>query len=173
MYNHAAKIYVNKDEYDGGYETSSLQSYFPNHGKDDEIEDFGHGGSDFYSMYFFVKKILGDKNADTIDVYEALDMFLPGLFAYRSILNGGIPVAIPNLRKKEEREAWRNDTSCTDPKVAGTMLWPTMSSGTPDIPKEVYEYMAMLWANECAKTEGTYRQKALTQGSRRDNKNRK
>ena len=165
MYNHAAKIFVNTDEYDGGYETGSLRSYFPDHGMGDKIENFGHGGSDFYSMYFFVKKILGDKDADTIDIYEALDMFLPGLFAYRSILAGGIPVAIPNLRNKEEREVWRHDTACTDPKVAGDMLWPTMSAGTPDIPKEIYEYMAMLWAQECTRTEGTYRRVALTQGS--------
>lgn len=30
-----------------------------------------------------------------------------------------------------------------------------MSAGTPDIPMEVYAYMAQLWAEECAKTEGT------------------
>lgn len=42
---------------------------------------YGHGGSDFYTMYNFVEKILGNSEADVIDVYEALDMFLPGLFA--------------------------------------------------------------------------------------------
>ena len=131
----------------------------------DKATGFGHGGSDFYSMYYFIKKILGDEDADTIDVYEALDMFLPGLFAYRSILAGGVSVAVPNLRNKEERDLWRNDTACTDPKAAGDMLLPTMAGGTPDIPMEVYEYMAKLWEEECQKTEGTYRQAALTQGS--------
>lgn len=38
-------------------------------------------------MYHFTEKILGNPEADTIDVYEALEMFLPGMFAYRSILN--------------------------------------------------------------------------------------
>jgi hypothetical protein len=47
------------------------------------------------------------------------------------------------------------------------MLLPTMAAGTPDIPMEVYDYMAQLWAEECAKTEGTYRQAALTQGSKK------
>jgi hypothetical protein len=46
------------------------------------------------------------------------------------------------------------------------MLIPTFSKGTPDIPKEVYDYQAQLWAEECAKTEGTYRTAALTQGSK-------
>ena len=168
MDGHIAKIYVNKDEYDGGYETGSLRSYFPDHGMTDRAEGFGHGGSDFYSMYYFINKILGDKNADTIDVYEALDMFLPGLFAYRSILAGGITVKIPNLRNKEERDIWRNDTACADPKAAGDMLWPTMSAGTPDIPQAVYDRQAQLWAEECAKTEGTYRTAALSQGSKQE-----
>ena len=163
---HVSKLYVNKDEYDGGYETESLHSYFPEHAPQDEVEGFGHGGSDFFSMYYFIQKILGDETADTIDVYEALDMFLPGLFAYRSVLAGGIPMTVPNLRNKEERETWRNDTVCTDPKTAGEMLVPTFSAGLPEIPQEVYERQAALWAEECSKTEGTYRQAALTQGSK-------
>ena len=110
--------------------------------------------------------VRGNPEADTIDVYEALDMFLPGLFAYRSILAGGIPMEVPNLRNKEEREIWRHDTTCTDPKAAGDMLIPTLSSGTPDIPQAVYDRQAQLWAEECAKTEGTYRTAALSQGSK-------
>ena len=144
MDGHIGKIYVNKDEYDGGYETGSLRSYFPDYGMKDRAEGFGHSGSDFYSMYFFIQKILGDESADTIDVYEAMDMFLPGMFAYRSILAGGVPMQIPNLLNRVDRDLWRNDTACTDPKVAGDMLWPTMSAGTPDIPMEVYAYMAQL-----------------------------
>ena len=166
MDGHVSKIYVNRDEYDGGYETGSLRSYFPEHAPADDVQGFGHGGSDFFSMYYFIKRILGDETADTIDVYEALDMFLPGLFAYRSILAGGIPMAVPNLRNKEEREIWRNDTACTDPKAAGDMLLPNFAAGTPEIPREIYEYQAALWAAECEKTEGTYRQAALTQGSK-------
>ena len=166
MDGHIAKIYINKDEYDGGYETSTLRSYFPDHGMSDKAAGFGHGGSDFYSMYFFINKILGDENADTIDVYEALDMFLPGLFAYRSVLAGGVSMPVPNLRNKEEREKWRNDTACTSKKAAGDMLLPTFSKGTPEIPKEVYDRMLKLWEEECQKTEGTYRTAALTQGSK-------
>lgn len=160
------KIYVNSDEYSGGYETATLESYHPTHGMEDKIQGFGHGGSDFYSMYHFVERLLGNKNANTIDVYEALDMFLPGLFAYRSILDGGIPKEIPNLRDKSIRDFWRNDTACTDPKAAGDMLLPTFSKGTPEIDDGVYEHMKKLWDEECAKTEGTYRTQAFKQGSK-------
>jgi predicted dehydrogenase len=166
MDGHIGKLYVNKDEYDGGYETESLRSYFPQHAPEGEVEGFGHGGSDFFSMYYFIKKILGDEDADTIDVYEALDMFLPGLFAYRSVMAGGIPLELPNLRDKAERDKWRHDTTCTDPKAAGDMLLPTFSKGTPEIPQEVYDRMEHLWNEECGQTEGTYRSAALSQGSK-------
>ena len=166
MDGHIGKLYINKDEYDGGYETGSLNAVFPQHAPEGEVEGFGHGGSDFFSMYYFIKKILGDEDADTIDVYEALDMFLPGLFAYRSVMAGGIPLELPNLRDKAERDKWRNDTTCTDPKAAGDMLLPTFSKGTPEIPQEVYDRMAKLWNEECGQTEGTYRSAALSQGSK-------
>jgi hypothetical protein len=93
-------------------------------------------------------------------------MFLPGLFAYRSILAGGIPMAIPNLRNREEREKWRSDTACTDPKAAGDMLLPNFAAGEPEIPREVYDYQAALWAAERERGEGTYRVAALSQGSK-------
>ena len=166
MDGHIGKLYINKDEYDGGYETGSLNAVFPQHAPEGEVEGFGHGGSDFFSMYYFIKKILGDEDADTIDVYEALDMFLPGLFAYRSVMAGGIPMELPNLRDKAERDKWRQDTTCTDPKAAGDMLLPTFSKGTPEIPREVYDRMEQLWNEECGKAEGTYRSAALSQGSK-------
>ena len=166
MDGHIGKLYINKDEYDGGYETGSLNAVFPQHAPEGEVEGFGHGGSDFFSMYYFIKKILGDEDADTIDVYEALDMFLPGLFAYRSVMAGGIPLELPNLRDQAERDKWRHDTTCTDPKAAGDMLLPTFSKGTPEIPQEVYDRMAKLWNEECSQTEGTYRSAALSQGSK-------
>ena len=163
---HIGKLYINKDEYDGGYETGSLNAVFPQHAPEGEVAGFGHGGSDFYSMYHFCEKIKGNPEADTIDVYEALDMFLPGLFAYRSVMAGGIPMELPNLRDKSQRDKWRNDTTCTDPKAAGDMLLPTFSKGTPEIPQEVYDRMERLWNEECGKTEGTYRTAALNQGSK-------
>jgi len=117
--------------------------------------DMGHGGSDFYTMDNFIARINGDTEADTIDIYEALDMSLVGMFAYRSILAGSIPMEIPNLRLKEEREKWRNDTACTDPKVAGDMLLPTQKGGTPVIAPEVYEHQRYLWKKDL-EAKGSY-----------------
>ena len=165
---HINKIYVDFDEYSGGYDTAKSESYEPVRDMDDKVSGFGHGGADFYSMYHFVEKILGNPNADTIDVYEALDMFLPGMFAFRSILGGNKSVDIPNLRNKDEREKWRGDTACTDPAVAGDMLLPTFSKGTPEIDDSVYEYVRKKWEKECeSKKPNNYRAAAFSQGSKK------
>ncbi|MBQ7638846.1 MAG: hypothetical protein IJS90_08100, partial [Clostridia bacterium] len=76
---------------------------------------------------------------------EALDMFLPGMFAFRSILDNGREMAIPDLRDPAQRDKWRNDTACTDPNAAGDMLLPTCRGGTPDIPAEIYNEVRKKW----------------------------
>jgi len=161
------RIYINCDEHVGDYAKTKPETYEPTYNVLADTKGYGHGGSDFYSMYFFVEKVLGRKDADTIDVYEAMDMFLPGMFAYRSILKGGIPMEIPNLRDKAVREQWRNDTACTDPKAAGDMLLPTFSKGTPDIDDGVYAHMKQLWDAECESGEGNYRSSAFHQGAKK------
>jgi hypothetical protein len=97
-----------------------------------------HGSSDYIIMDNFVKAIKGQP-AEIIDVYEAMDMFLPGMFAYFSILDNNSRMLIPNLRLLEERNRYRNDTRCVDPAKAGDMLIPSYSKGTIDVPDEVYE----------------------------------
>lgn len=161
-----SQLYVNYDTFSGDYGNDQYESYRPQPRIDVDLDGYAHGGSDFFSIYNFAEKIRGNKEADTIDVYEALDMCLPGLFAYRSILNGGIPMEIPNLRDKSIRDRWRNDTTCTDPRIAGDMLIPTFSKGTPQIDDGVYEHMGELWRQECANSEGTYRAQAFAQGSK-------
>ena len=149
-------IHTDLDEYpDQNQHTHDcMESYQPASKYAAEEAAFGHGGSDFHSMLNFIKKIQGDPEADTIDVYEALDMFLPGLFAYRSILAGSIPMEIPNLRDKAVRDHYRNDTACTDPKVAVDQLQPTCSLGTPEIDAKVYDIVKQRWAEEFAAGKG-------------------
>ena len=161
------RIYVNADAYSGEYARRDVLSYAPAEKNAPESAAFGHGGSDYYSMYNFVRRILGDTNADTIDVYEAMDMFLPGLFAYRSILKGGVSVQIPDPRDPAQREKWRNDTACTDPAVALDSLLPTCSAGTPEIDGSVYEKMYRLWRKDFTADDG-YTNAALTQGSKKE-----
>jgi hypothetical protein len=109
----------------------------------------GHGGSDFYTMHYFLEKILGKpEGAESLDVYQALDMGLPGLLAYRSILNGNIPVEVPDLRDKAVREKYRNDHFCTNPKADPANRLPLCSFGSPDVPDSVYEKVRKMWEEE-------------------------
>lgn len=158
-------IYVKTDEYDGEHTDRPAKSYDPIGENAEASAAFGHGGSDFYSMYNFVERILGDENADTIDVYEALDMFLPGMFAFRSILNNGQRMEIPDLRDKSIRDKWRNDTACVDPKVAGDQLLPTCASGTPQIDDSVYEAVKHKWDEAQRTGNDNYLKAVYTQGA--------
>lgn len=109
--------------------------------------DAGHGGGDFYELHFFFRAILGDKEAlaQCIDVYMAVDMCIPGILAYRSICNGNISIDIPNLRDPKERDAYRNDTFCSFPDIAGDMWVPNNIHDTTPIPDSVYDEVRKLW----------------------------
>ncbi len=157
-----AQLYVNSDDAPGAYETAIRESYRPVFEDAKKAEVFGHGGSDYYAMDNFIQKLQGVENADTIDVYEALDMALSGMFGFFSALEGGKEMEIPNLRNAQEREKWRGDKRCTDPKVAGHQLLPTTAKGTPEIPAEVYEGVQKKW--EVEKNGGEYLEKVYAQG---------
>ena len=112
-------------------------------------QNAGHGGSDYFTTKYFIKALAGDKEAlaNTIDVYTAVDMCICGILAFRSMVNGGVSVKVPNLRNPEERDAYRNDTFCSDARVAGDMYVPANFADedkTP-IPDEVYEEVRRRW----------------------------
>lgn len=142
--NDIERLYVNLDPAENDY-SGVAENYLPKDELSEQAHHFGHGGSDFYSLYYFFQYLLGDPAADIIDVYEALDMFLPGLYAYRSILQGGIPIDIPNLRDPRQRELVRHDVACTDPRVAKDQLLPCYSKGNPEIPQETYDRLRAEW----------------------------
>ncbi len=108
-----------------------------------------------YLLEYFIDAICGDKAAEAkgINLYQALDMSLPGLMAYRSILNGSMPMNLPNFRDKAAREIFRGDNTCTDPSVAsGDQLQPSCSTATEEIPDSVYEREAALYAEQQQKS---------------------
>ena len=107
----------------------------------------GHGGGDFFTTYFFIQNILGDEEAkkNCIDVYQAIDMCIPGILAYRSIVNGNTPQEVPDLRIKEERDKYRNDTFCTAKDVAGDMYVSPNTQEDIEIPDSVYEMVRDKW----------------------------
>ena len=85
----------------------------------DLAESAGHGGGDFWELYYFARQVLTGEKAPW-DVYSACDVTLAGIMAYRSGQKGGEPMTIPDFRKPEVREQYRNDNEAMqrpfDPK---------------------------------------------------------
>jgi predicted dehydrogenase len=68
----------------------------------------GHGGGDFYAVFFFLEA-LRSNTSPPIDVYRACDFTLPGILAYRSSVEGGKCLEVPDFRDPAMRERYRND----------------------------------------------------------------
>jgi predicted dehydrogenase len=68
----------------------------------------GHGGGDFWVLYHFARQILEGVPAP-FDVYTAADCTIPGLLAYRSSVEEGRALHVPDLRDPAQREAYRDD----------------------------------------------------------------
>ncbi len=71
-------------------------------------EKTGHAGGDFWVLYYFAREIL-EGISSPFDIYTSADCTIPGILAYRSQIEGGKPYDIPDLRKKRERDRYRND----------------------------------------------------------------
>ena len=71
-------------------------------------EKMGHGGGDFFVLYYFARQILFGEKAPW-DIHSAADVTIPGILALRSSQNGGKPYDVPDFRKLTERNKWRDD----------------------------------------------------------------
>jgi len=58
----------------------------------------GHGGGDYFEIREFVDCVINGTKPP-VDVYDALDMTVPGLVSEESINKGGIPIPVPDFRK--------------------------------------------------------------------------
>ena len=57
----------------------------------------GHGGGDYFEVREFVDSIINDTKSP-IDIYESLDMTVPGLISEVSINRDSISVEVPDFR---------------------------------------------------------------------------
>ena len=75
----------------------------------------GHGGLDLKLAKCFVETVL-QNNVSPIDVYRCIEYALPGIIASKSAELGGVPLEIPDFRRKP---------------FSGTIFWDTV--GLPDV----------------------------------------
>lgn len=68
----------------------------------------GHGGGDFWVLYYFARQIFTGEPAPW-NVYASCDVTIPGIQAFRSALQGGKPMEVPDFRDKAARDRYRDD----------------------------------------------------------------
>ena len=139
-------LYSNYDSIEGAFDGKPKKSQ-PRDELADRGEGLGHARSDYYPMHWFIEACKGNKDAKIINVYQAIDMTLPGIYAYYSILDGGKPKDIPDLRNVEERDAVRNDD-----RRPGREL-PSYSKTKLDIDDAVYDKIKKLYQEKIKETK--------------------
>lgn len=72
------------------------------------IGNAGHGGGDFFVIREFFNCIREGKSHQ-FDAYFASAMASVAILAHRSIMEGSMPFDVPDFRKAEDREKFRND----------------------------------------------------------------
>ncbi len=147
-----SRVYLNLDREEGITEKNAITG-IPEHTMSEMAKAHGHGGSDFYCLHNALDYIAGDRGADVINVYEALDMWMCGFFGYLSVLSGGMPMVIPDLHNAAVREEFRHDNRCTDPRVGGNQTLPSYSKGNPYIPDAIYDIRRIEWEDKHKKID--------------------
>jgi len=83
----------------------------------------GHAGSDFWLGYYFAEAIRNGTQP-IFDVYDGCAMSAVGICGWKSALDGGKEVEIPNFRDKAAREKYREDNFCPVHTYPGTRWIP-------------------------------------------------
>lgn len=111
-------IYLGANGRCSGYE---VKPEWPELG--DIAEKTGHGGGDFWELYYFARQILTGEKAPW-DIYSSCDVCLAGIMSVRSQQQGGIPVEVPDFRDPAVREKYRHDDFIQDHFDPATYLFP-------------------------------------------------
>jgi predicted dehydrogenase len=129
-----------------GQETETVyQPDWPEHA--DLARQAGHGGGDFWTNFEFATAIRTGQQP-FLDVYRGVAMSSVGILAWKSALNDGAPLEVPNFRDEASRSRFENDTASPFPthtKMGYESLPPSLL-GTPTpseqgvaLAKEVWE----------------------------------
>ena len=104
------KIMLRYNDWHKPEDKEHVNFYMPQwQGEDKElIEKAGHGGGDFCIIREFLKSIR-EGYQHPFDVYFATRMASVAILGHRSLLEFGVPYDIPDFRKKEDRDRYRDD----------------------------------------------------------------
>ncbi len=89
---------------------------WPEHG--DLARQAGHGGGDFWTCLHFANAIRSGQ-PPFLDVYRGVAMSSVGILAWKSALEEGRPVAVPDFRQEQSRRPYEDDHWSPWPEHAG------------------------------------------------------
>lgn len=113
------QVRVWHDEWDTPKGTPRERTYvpdWPEHG--DLARQAGHGGGDFWTNFHFAEAIRTGK-PPFLDVYRGVNMSSVGIMAWKSAMQDGAPIAMPDFRRESSRKRYENDRWSPWPEHAG------------------------------------------------------
>ena len=118
---------------------------FPAHHQ--EAVRAGHGGGDFFTLYHFADAIRA-REQPFLDVYRGIDMSIVGILAYRSALQNGAPLEVPDFRDESVRVGYENDRQSPDPATPEADRLPSSILGQIDLSPQARAFVKEVWARQ-------------------------
>jgi len=95
----------------------------------------GHGGGDFWVEHYFAEAIRTGQQP-FLDVYRGVAMSSVGILAWRSALENGVPVEVPDFSDEASRKKYENDHLCPFTTVKNARLIPNHIGPKRDVSKD-------------------------------------
>ncbi len=107
----------------------------------------GHGGGDFWTNFEFANAIRSGKQP-FLNVYRGVTMSSVGILAWKSALQNGAPLEVPDFSKESSRKAFENDRWSPFPSHAGPGQPPPSIRGFVKPPARAIASARKLWAKQ-------------------------
>jgi hypothetical protein len=106
----------------------------------------GHGGGDFWTNFEFGNAIRSGR-PPFLDVYRGVAMSSVGILAWKSALQNGAPLEMPDFRREASRRKYEKDNASPFPSQAGRgfKTLPPSILGTPKPTKKGRALAAEVW----------------------------
>ena len=107
----------------------------------------GHGGSDFFVDLYFAQAIRKNE-PPFMDVYRGIDMSIIGIQAYRSALQDGIPLEVPDFRDEAVRKKYENDDWTPDPEKRKPGQPFSSVTGDVELSEDAKKFAEIVWREQ-------------------------
>jgi len=146
-YSAPEQVHIWHEEWDmkpGGVRDRTYLPDWPEHAE--LARKAGHGGGDFWTNFEFANAITTGI-PPFLNVYRGVTMSSVGILAWKSALDDGIPLAMPDFKNEADRKKYENDTCSPFPSHAKTesAILPPSILGAVKPSKNAMDYAKRIW----------------------------